>query len=210
MNFFDAVTSRKPVKKYEDKKVDDKFIGVMLYMANQAESAGDLQAWEFVVVKNEDVKKKLYEAALKLDVVKNAPVDIVVCADLRKFSMKYHERGEYLYSIQDTASAITVMMITAEILGLGTNWVRAFDEDKVKQILSLPPDIRPVGILTVGYPTIKVETKRKTEYENLAWLDNYKSKYPLSYMFQHGAVKWEEGFKPIGNQIIDKIKKKGK
>lgn len=206
MDFFSAVTSQGTIKKYERKEVDDKLIGVILYMANHASSAGNLQGWEFIIVKDSEVKKRLHKAALKLDAVKDAPVDIVVCADLKKFSLKYEERGEYLYSIQDTASAITVMMITAQILGLGANWIRAFDEQDVKMTLGLPNELRPIGIVTLGYSLEKAEKKNFKPFEYMTSLDQFKKKYDISYMFQIGPK--EEAFKPIVNQFIDKLKKK--
>ena len=206
MDFFNAVTTVGTVKRYEKKEVDDKLIGVILYMANHADSVGNLQGWEFIIVKDPEIKKRLHKAALKLDVVKDAPVDIVVCADLKKFSLKYEERGEYLYSIQDTAGTITIMMIAAQLLGLGTNWVRAFDEQDVKTALGLPNELRPVGIITLGYPLEKAEKKKLKEFEYMTSLDQFKKKYDISYMFQIGPK--EEVFKPIVNQIIDKLKKK--
>lgn len=206
MDFFDAITTRAVVKKFDKTPVNDKLIGAILYMANNAESAGDMQEWQFIVVKDEEIKKQLYNASLKLDVVKDAPVDIVVCADLKKISMKFHERGEYLYSVQDTASVITIMFLTAKILGLGANWIRAFDEAKVKEILGLPADIRPVGIVTLGYPSEKSEKKKLDPFEHLTWVDKYHQKYNISAMLQPGPA--EEVFKPIINQIIDKLKKK--
>ena len=205
MDFFEAVTSQGIVKKYEKKEVDEKLIGVMLYMANHADSAGNLQAWEFIVVKDPEIKSRLHKAALKLNIVKDAPVDIVVCADLKKMSLKYEDRGEYLYSIQDTSGAITIMMITAQILGLATNWIRAFDEQDVKMTLGLPNDLRPVGIITLGYPLEKTQ-KNVKPFETLTSIDQFKKKYDISYMFQIGPK--EEVFKPIVNQIIDKLKKK--
>lgn len=206
MDIFDAITTQGTVKRYEKREVDDKLIGVILYMANHADSVGNLQGWEFIVVRDPEIKKQLHKSALKLDVVKDAPVDIVVCADLKKFSLKYDERGEFLYSIQDTANAITIMMITAQILGLGTNWIRAFDEQGIKQTLGLPNDIRPFGIITLGYPLEKTGKRNLKPFEHMTSLDMFKRKYDVSYMFQIGPK--EEVFKPIVNQIIDKMKKK--
>lgn len=206
MDFFNAVTTYGNVKKYEKKGVDDKLIGVMLYMANHAESSGNVQGWEFIVVKDPEIKKQLYNAAFKLDIIIEAPVDIVVCADLKKFSLKYEDRGEYLYSIQDTTAAITILMLTAQFLGLGTNWVRAFDEEKIKQTLSLSNEIRPVGIVTVGYPYEKAHRVKLKDFEYMTSLDQFKKKYNISYMYQTGPK--EDVFKPIVNQLIDKLKKK--
>lgn len=207
MDFFDAITKRATVKRYEKKDVDDKLIGVILYTANYAESAGNLQAWEFIVVKDdEDARSQLYNASLKSDAVKSAPVNIIVCADTKKLSLKYQERGENVYAVQDTASVATIMVLTAQMLGLGANWIRALDEDKVKQIFGIPADIRPVGIVTVGYPAEKSEIIRRQPIENLTWYNFYKKKYNKAYYFQTGPK--EEVFKPIVNQLIDKLKKK--
>ncbi len=206
MDFFNAVTTQGVVKKYEKKDVDDKLIGVVLFMANQADSAGNLQPWEFIVVRDPDTKQKLHKAALKLDVVKDAPVDIVICADLKKANLKYEERGEHLYAVQDTAGAITIMMITAQILGLGANWIRSFDEQEIRTVLGLPNDIRPLGIVTLGYPSDKSPRKNHKPFESMTSIGMFRRKYDISYMYQPGPK--EEVFKPIVNQIIDKIKKK--
>lgn len=206
MNVFDAVTTWVPVKKFEKKRVDDKLIGLILHMATHAESAGNVQGWEFIVVKDEETKERLYKAALKQEQVKNAPVCIVVCTDLKKFSLKYHERGEFVYSIQDTSSAITIMILTATALGLGSNWVRAFDEALVKEILELPDEIRPVGIIPIGYVKEKPRREPIVPFDRLSWYDKYKQKYLVSMFFQPGFGE-KEVFIPIEKQIKDKIEK---
>jgi nitroreductase len=193
------------VKNFEKTLVDDKLIGVILYMGTHAPSAGNVQPWEFIIVKDEDTKKRLYEAAIKQEQVRDAPVDIIVCADLKKASLKYQERGEFLYSIQDTAGMITIMMITANALGLGSYWVRAFDEELVKDIVKLPKELRPVGIIAIGYPKEKPEKEELIPFERLAWFDKYRQKYHISEFFQPGPR--QEVFKPVGNQIIEAIKK---
>jgi len=205
MNLVDAITSLVSVKKFEKTLVDDKLIGVILYMGTHAPSAGNVQPWEFIIVKDEDTKKRLYEAAIKQEQVRDAPVDIIVCADLKKASLKYQERGEFLYSIQDTAGMITIMMITANDLGLGSCWVRAFDEEIVKDIVNLPKELRPVGIVSIGYPKERPEKEELIPFERLAWFDKYRQKYHISEFFQPGPR--QEVFEPVGNKIVEAIKK---
>ena len=205
MNVFDAVSTWVPVKNFEKKPVDDKFIGVILHMATYAESAGNVQGWEFIVVKEEKTREQLYEIALRQEQIKNAPVCIVVCADLKKFSLKYQERGEFLYSIQDTAGAITIMLLTANTLGLGSDWVRVFDEERVKDILKLPDSLRPVGIIPIGYAKGKPERERKIPFDTLTWYEKYRQKYLVSWYFQPGNT--EEAFIPVLRMIREKIEK---
>ena len=46
---------------------------------------------------------------------------------------------------------VTIAMLKATELGLGTCWIGAFDEEKVTEAAGLPPYLRAVAILTVGY-----------------------------------------------------------
>lgn len=206
MNIFDAIVGRKNVVRFKKDPVDDKLIGVMLHMATYAHSAGEMEEWNFLVVRDEERKKKLYEAALEHPLLREAPVIIVICANLEQASMKYQKRGEVFYSVQDTAAASMLMAITANALGLGTAWIGSFDEERVKDILFLPDKLRPVAILAVGYPAESEERKERIPFDNLTWLDTYGKKYDISYLFQPGARK-EVEIKPIGNMLEDAIKK---
>jgi nitroreductase len=160
METFDCIKSRKSVRKYDKKDVPNEIIGQIIFAGTQAPSAGNIQTWEFIVVKDEKIKKELSIAALKQDHVFKAPIVIVVSADLEKSADKYGERGEKLYSIQDTAAAIENMLLTAHDLGLGACWVGAFEEEKVKGILSMPDRLRPVALISIGYP-LSYDTVKK-------------------------------------------------
>jgi len=206
MNIFDAIVSRKSVVDFKKDTVDDKLIGVMLHMATYAHSAGDMQEWNFLVVRDDERKKKLYDAALEHPLVKKAPVIIVVCADLEKASLRYQKRGEVFYSVQDTAAAVMLMLVTANALGLGGVWIGSFDEERVKDILFLPAKFRPVAMIAVGYTSADEERRERIPFDNLTWYNAYGKKYDLSYIFQPGAKK-KVDIKPIGNMIEDLVKK---
>jgi len=169
------------VRKFEKKEVDDKLIGLMLYAATHAPSAGNTQEWEFVVVKDSEQKKKIAIAALHQTLIKDAPVVIVVCADLEKISLRYGKRGEELYFAQDTAAAIQNILLSAHALDLGSAWIGAFDEEHVKEILKLPENLRPVAILSIGYPAEEPEMPKRIPFENLTSLDFYGKKYEIEF-----------------------------
>lgn len=212
MNIFDAIASRKSIVRFKKDPVDDKLIGVMLHMATHAHSAGEMQEWNFLVVRDEEKKKKLYGAAMEHSLLKEAPVIIVVCADLEKANLRFQERGEVFYSVQDTAAAAMLMAVAANALGLGIAWIGSFDEEKVKDILVLPDNLRPVAILAIGHPAEREEMRERIPFDNLTWFNSYGKKYDISYLFQPGAKK-EVEIKPIGNLVEDaikKLRKKGK
>ncbi|MGC8993625.1 MAG: nitroreductase family protein [Candidatus Aenigmatarchaeota archaeon] len=205
MNVFEAIAKRRSIREYQDKDVDDKLIGVMLWAACQAPSAGNLQEWRFIVVRDQKKKELLYNAALKQEHVRKAPVLIVVAADLETQSLRYGKRGELVYALEDCAAAIENMLLAATALGLGTCWVGAFDEEDVKNILQLPDFLRPIAIITVGYPAEEPE-KKEVDYSRYVFLENYGKKFEFEFKTLHELIqeKIEELRKFIGKKQKNK------
>lgn len=171
METLGCIKTRTSIRKYRPDPVPEDLIKKILEAAVQAPSAGNVQEWEFIVVKDLTNKKKLAEAAFDQDFVAKAAVVVVVCSDLNKISDAYGVRGISLYSIQNASAAIQNMLLAANDFGLGTCWVGAFNEESVKGILVLPESVRPLAIITLGYPAEKpekserVSIKEKTHFE---------------------------------------------
>jgi len=209
MNVFDCITTRRSVYKFEKKEVDDKLIGVILYMATHAPSAGNVQEWHFIVVKDEEQKKNLAVAALNQSFIAEAPVVIVVCSDLERMSLRYDERGKALYAIQDTANACMLILLAANALGLGSCWVGAFDEYSVRKTLEIPDNLRPVSIIPIGYAAEKTEMPTRMQFEDVTSFDKYGKKYDLAAL-QPGARLGEDVFEPLSSYIEKVLKEQKK
>jgi nitroreductase len=152
MDFWQVLHDRRSVRSFvPEKDVPPDLIKRILEAALSAPSAGNRQPWAFQVVRNAELKQGLVEAAGGQDFVGDAPVVIVVCADASRSAQRYRERGAQLYCLQDTASAITYILLGAVALGLGACWVGAFDEERASAVLDLPDDLRPVAIIPIGY-----------------------------------------------------------
>jgi nitroreductase len=149
-----CIEGRRSIRAFKPDALDDSIVNEALRMANLAPSAGNLQARDFVVVKDADTKNALAEAAYDQDFVRTAPVVIVFCANLQRIG-HYGERGRTLYCIQDTAAAIENMMLYLHGKGIGSVWVGAFDEAKTRRALHLPNEARPVAMVPIGYPAEK-------------------------------------------------------
>jgi len=209
MNVFDCITSRRSVRSFEKKPVDDKLIGVMLYMATHAPSAGNTQDWHFIVVKDETQRKKLADASLNQNFIAKAPVIFVVCIDLEKANLRYGKRGESMYSSQHSGAVTMILTLTAKALGLDSCWVGAFDEEKVSHIMELPDTLRPVVILPVGYGAEKPEKPRRIPFENVTSVDRFGKKFSLSAIQPHAKL-GEELMEPLSvylEETFNKIKK---
>jgi nitroreductase len=150
MELTDAIKTRRSIRSFQSKKIEDHVIKEIIELGNLAPSAGNLQPRDFVVVKEQDMKEKLAQAALNQEFVAEAPVVIVVCANMRRTS-SYGRRGIDLYCIQDSAAAIENMLLAIVDKGLACCWVGAFNENAVSRILGLPSHVRPIALLPIGY-----------------------------------------------------------
>jgi nitroreductase len=95
----------------------------------------------------------------------------VVAVDPRPCAARYGDRGEYLYSIQDTAAAVENMLLTAVDRGLASCWIGAFDDCRVAEALEITPPITPVAILPVGHSAESAgKPARRPVAEVTTWL----------------------------------------
>lgn len=152
MEILKAVKQRRSIRDFQKKDIPKEVIDKLIEALIWAPSAGNLQARKFYLIRNEEIKKRIADAALKQLFIAEAPLVVIGCADSR-IAYKYGERGVNLYSIQDVACSLMGMMLVAYENGLGSVWVGAFHEDKLSDILKLPKYLRPVAIVPVGYPS---------------------------------------------------------
>ncbi|MEN3010775.1 MAG: nitroreductase family protein [Candidatus Bipolaricaulaceae bacterium] len=152
MDVFEAMRARRSVRRYLREPIPEGVVEELLSAAVLAPSAGNAQPWRFVVVRDPGLREGLAAAAYGQSFLAEAPVVIVVCADLERARRAYRERGETLYCLQDTAAAIQNLLLAATAKGLGTCWVGAFDEGKVSELLGLAKALRPVALIPVGKP----------------------------------------------------------
>jgi len=169
----DAIRGRASVREYKADTVPDNVLRAVLGAAVQAPSSGNVQDWEFVVVKTPEGKNALAEAAFNQGFVAKAPCVIVVCSDLDRITKAYGARGEQLYSIQNTAAAIQNMMLAAWDKGLGSCWIGAFNEEAVRGAVVLPSRTRPLAIITLGYPAGKAVKSRSRPLDNVVHWETF-------------------------------------
>ena len=148
MEVIEVIRQRRSVRVYQDRPVERDKIERLLEAARLAPSASNRQEWRFVVVTDADTLRALAGAACDQEFVGRAPVVIAACAETDGHVMRC---GQPCYPI-DVAIAVDHITLQAAAEGLGTCWIGAFYEDPVKELLGIPPEIRVVELLTVGYP----------------------------------------------------------
>ncbi len=151
MEFDKLVKKRHMVRAFKPTPVEEEKIQRLLKNAHQAPSAGFLQPQEFILVRDEGVKRALAEAALNQEFVAEAPVVIVTCADTKRSASRYGRRGIERYSIIDAAYASLLILLSAVNEGLAACFTGAFYDEEVSKVLGLPEGVIPIGIIPIGY-----------------------------------------------------------
>ncbi|MDP2960679.1 MAG: nitroreductase family protein [candidate division Zixibacteria bacterium] len=167
MEFFEVVKNRHSVRDFKDKEIEKEKLEKLLYVANSAPSAGNLQAYQIFLVRQSAQKTALVNAAYGQDYIAQAPASLIFCADPLRSARKYGKRGLELYSIQDATISASYVHLAAVDLGLGSVIVGAFDEEAVNKILNLPNILRPIIILPIGYPNEEPEITPRRKINDL-------------------------------------------
>ena len=162
MELFEAIQTRRSVRKFSDKPVEDEKLQQVLEAARMAPSWANMQCWRFIVVKEKAAKEQISELSYvesffapkgyKVNPAKKAlaeaPVVIVACADPEKSGVLWDQT----YYMADLGIACQNLWLAARGLSLGTVFVGVFDEAKLIELLGIPSNIRVVGLFPLGYP----------------------------------------------------------
>jgi nitroreductase len=148
MTIYEAIAARKSVRSFQSKDVPEDLLLRLLGAVRLAPSASNRQEWRFVVVRDPATRLKLAAAANSQRFIGEAPVVLVGCAETDEHLMAC---GQPCYPI-DLAIAMDHLTLCAAAEGLGTCWIGAFNEAKVKEILGIPTGVRVVELMPLGYP----------------------------------------------------------
>lgn len=171
MEFFEVLRMRHSLRSFKEEPLEEDKIKAILEAAQSAPSAGNLQAFEIFLVKDIELRQKLAQAAWGQYFISQAPIAMVFCAHPARSSIKYGNRGDELYCIQDATIAASFAHLAATAQRIASCWVGAFDEEEVRKCLDLPSTLRPIIIMPMGYPN---ERGFHTSRRSLEELVHYK------------------------------------
>lgn len=126
-----------------------------------------------MVAKEPSVKRGLAAAALEQTFIEEAPVVIVVCANVPRTARRYGRRGQELYCLQDTAAATQNILLAAYSLGYGTCWIGAFDEEAVADVIKVPSGVRPVAIIPLGRAAEIPSPPQKRTLDDISHINHF-------------------------------------
>lgn len=185
-----AIHSRRDVRgQFLPTPIPDEVLGRILLAAHHAPSVGFMQPWDFILVRDPGVKRRIHEAfsrahaeaaemfegdrqatyrSLKLEGILESPVGICVTCDRGRTGPvvvgRTHMRTMDLYS---SVCAIQNLWLAARAEGVGVGWVSIFHPTELQSVLEIPADIVPMGYLCLGYVSHFFD---RPELETAGWL----------------------------------------
>jgi len=181
MDFFEAVKARHSIRAFQSRPVEDEKIHRIIEAVNLAPSAGDLQAYEIILVKDSKRRNALARAALWQNFIAEAPVCFVFLACPERSSRKYGRRGSELYCLQDATIAVSYAQLAAVALGLASTWVGAFDDEAVAKTVEAPAGKRPIAILPIGYAAETPDITPRRPVSEILCSETSGAPYPFSF-----------------------------
>jgi len=158
MELLAEIQIRQSVRQFSGKPVAKETVMRIVEAGWRAPSAKNRQEWRFVVIQKDDLRKKIQDAAFGQEHVGQAPVIVAACTTNIDYRMP---NGQLSYPI-DLTFAVSFMMMQALHEGLGTCCVSTYDEQEVKELLTVPFSMRVVMLLLIGYTDARIEpTPRK-------------------------------------------------
>ena len=144
MKCVEQILSRRSIRKFKNEPVSKEVLNNILEAGRRSPSAINIQPWHFVVVRGQKAKEVCSFGGFN----SFATDASFVVVGLYKPSEVIIEK----LTLMDVTIALQNMVVAAWIQGVGSCWMGAFDERKLKETLNLPADSRIVGLVAFGIP----------------------------------------------------------
>ncbi len=158
METFDSISERASVRVYQSKPIEKSLLEKLVDAGRRAPTARAIEPWEFVVITNNDILKKLGEIATSGSFIKDAVSCIVIfCKDTK-------------YYLEDGCAATENILLVAQDLGLGACWVAGDKKPyagEISKLLGAPSDLKLISLISLGWPKTRVEQVKNRNLEDV-------------------------------------------
>jgi 5,6-dimethylbenzimidazole synthase len=195
--------------------IPDRVLARLLAAAHHAPSVGFMQPWDFIVVRDPAVKRRIHDAfaaanaeaaamfegerqrayrALKLQGILEAPVGLCVTCDRERGGRivlgRTHQPEMDLYS---AVCAVQNLWLAARAEGIGMGWVSILRREDLRAALDIPDSIEPIAYLCLGYASAflaapELETagwRRRLPLADLVWFDRWQRRTGDESLLRH-------------------------
>ena len=199
-----AIETRRDVRdQFLPTPLPDALIGRLLAAAHSAPSVGFMQPWNFIIVRDEDRRARVFQAfqraneeavlmfegkaqdtyrSLKLEGILKAPISVcVTCDPTRAGKVVLGRTHNPRMDAFSTVCAVQNLWLAARAEGVGVGWVSIFHERDIKDVLGIPDHIEIIAWLCLGYvdtlyaePELAVKGwRQRLPLEDLVFADSW-------------------------------------
>jgi nitroreductase len=197
----EAMETQRAIRRLRSDPVDDETIHRLLELAIRAPTGGNLQSWEFVVVRDPDVKhqlarmnrqswsimRRIYGFQVRndpkgkrglaagqwlADHFEETPVVLVACLRGPRVWFPKVVVSSYYGSIYP---AVQNLLLAARALGLGATLTTlpVWSSLMARRTLGLPWNVTPIAAVPLGWPQGRYGPTTRRPVEEVAHLDRY-------------------------------------
>ena len=169
MEFAEVLKKRRMVRNYTDEAVDRESVERIIQAGRRAPSAGFTQGQSFVVVTDPEIRQQIAVLAGEGSYVESgfdpwisiAPVHVIVCVNEQDYHRRYLEQdkapdGDMVWPVPywwvDAGASMMLVLMAAVEEGLAAGFLGVHSIPDLKQLLNIPDEVEPIGVITVGHP----------------------------------------------------------
>ncbi len=154
MEVLETIRTRRSIRRYKKEPVPPELVEKLLDAGRWAPSSSNSQPWEFIVITDPEVKKKISQPFVLGSFLPEAPLAIAVVVNPWRTACP----------VQDGTLAAYAIWLAAHALGLGACWINPNVSGIIKRILNIPATKKLICVLSIGYPAESpVHTRRKLQ-----------------------------------------------
>ena len=183
------IFSHRSIRKYKPDPIPQDVLAKVLEAGTRASNTGNMQVYSLIVTTDEQIRQQLAPCHFNQPMVKQAPVIITFCADIRRFSLWCEQRGAkpeydnfvwFINASIDVILAAQNVILEAENNGLGicVLGTTTYTADKIIDILDIPHGVIPVTALVMGYPDENPPLTDRLPVEAVVHVDKYQDYTP--------------------------------
>lgn len=161
------------MRHFREGQIPDQVLARIIKAAHQGPSVGFMQPWDFILIRDLDVRNQVKELcereqqaaaryydeprrshylSSKLEGIVESSVNLCITCDPTRAEEVLGRNSIRETDVYSTCCAVQNMWLAARAEGIGVGWVSVLKMSQLRKILGIPHHVIPVAYLCVGYP----------------------------------------------------------